>query len=126
MKAGDIIYAKLTGAAGVAAIVGTRVYPIDVPLDVDLPCCYYDVQLADTVEGSAPLSPAQVTVGCLAHTEATAHALASAVHGVLNGLTANSGGTWLRGLRQLGRTENRDAENNLWGVQLVYGASVTF
>lgn len=126
MKAGDIIFDTLTGAAGVAAIVVDRVYPIDAPLDVDLPACYYDVQLADEVDGSAPLSPAQVTVGCLAHSEATAHALASATDDVLEGLTATSGGTWLRGLRRLNRTENRDAENNLWGVLLVYGASVTF
>lgn len=126
MKAGDIIYAKLTAAAAVTTIVSTRVYPNDAPLDVDLPCCYYDVQLAEALDGSAPLSGAQVSVGCLAHTEATAHSLASAVDGVLNGLSAYSGGTWLRGLHRLARTESRDAENNLWGVLLVYGASVTF
>lgn len=126
MKAGDIIYNTLLADAAVSAIVATGIYPIDAPLDVDLPACYYDVQLADEVDGSAPLSPAQVTVGCLAHSEATAHSLAAAVHAALEGLTATSGGTWLRGLRRLNRTENRDAENNLWGVQLVYGASVTF
>lgn len=126
MKAADIIYAKLQATSAVTAIVGARIYPIDAPLDVDLPCLYYDVSLADAVDGSAPLSPAQIQVGCLAHSEATAHTLATVVHTALDGLTANSGGTWLRGLRQLGRTENRDAENNLWGVLLVYGASVTF
>lgn len=126
MKAGDIIYAKLTGAAAVAAIVATRVYPNDAPLDVDLPCAYYEVQLTDAVDGSAPMQGVQVSVGCLAHTEATAHSLAAAVDGALNGISAYSGGTWLRGLTRLGRTESRDAENNLWGVLLVYGASVTF
>jgi hypothetical protein len=126
MKAGDIIFDTLTGNAGVTAIVASRIYPIDAPLDVDLPCSYYDVQLAEEVDGSAPLSTAQITVGCLAHSEATAHSLAAAVDAALAGLTANSAGTWLRGVRRLNRTENRDAENNLWGVQLVYGASVTF
>lgn len=126
MKAGDIIYNRLIADAAVAALVATRIYPIDAPLDVDLPACYYDVQLADAVDGSAPLSTAQIQVGCLAHSEATAHSLAAAAHNALDGLTGTSGGTWLRGVRQLNRTENRDAENNLWGVLLVYGASVTF
>jgi hypothetical protein len=126
MNAGNIIYDKLIANAAVAAIVAARIYPIDAPLDVDLPCCYYDVQLGPVGDGSAPLSTAQLQVGCLAHSEATAHSLANAVHAALDGLSATDTGTWLRGLRQLGRTENRDAENNLWGVLLVYGASVTF
>lgn len=126
MKAGDIVYDKLTGAAAVTAIVAQRVYPIDAPLDVDLPCLWYDVSLTEAVEGSAPLSTAQVQVGCVAHSEATAHSLAAAVHAVLNGLTATDTGTWLRSLTQMGRTESRDPDNNLWGVLLVYGASVTF
>ena len=126
MNAGDIIYNTLIDDAGVAAIVAGRIYPIDAPLDVDLPCCYYGVQLAQTVDGSAPLSTAQITVGCLAHSEATVHSLAAAVHAAIDGLTGTRSGTWLRGARQLNRTEDRDAENNLWGVVLVYGASVTY
>lgn len=126
MKVGDIVYATLTGASGVTALVATRIYPSEAPLDVDLPCCYYDVQLAEMVDGSAPLTTAQVQIGCLAHTEAGAHNLANAVHAALDGKTKYSGGTWLRGLYLLGRTESRDADSNLWGVLLVYGASVTF
>jgi hypothetical protein len=126
MKAADIIYSTLGQAAAVAAIVGTRIYPLDAPLDVDLPCLYFEVSLEQTVEGSAPMQRAQIQVGCLAHTEAAAQTLATAVHAALNGLTRNSGGTWVRGVRQLGRSESRDAENNLWGVLLVYGASVTY
>ncbi len=126
MKAGDIVYATLTATSAVTALVSTRVYPVEAPLEVDLPCCYYDVQLADEVDGSAQMATAQVQVGCLAHTEAGAHSLANAVHGALDGVTKYSGGTWLRGLYLLGRTESRDADNNLWGVLLVYGASVTF
>ena len=126
MKAGDIVFAKLTSTSAVTTLVSTRVYPVEAPLEVDLPCCYYDVQLAEAVDGSAPMTTAQIQVGCLAHTEAGAHSLANAVHGALDGLTQHSGGTWLRGLYLLGRTETRDADNNLWGVLLVYGASVTY
>ena len=126
MKAGDIVYGQLTTTAGVTTLVGSRVYPVEAPLEVDLPCCYYDVQLADEVDGRAPMATAQIQVGCLAHTEATAHSLVNVVHGALDGMTKYSGGTWLRGLYLLGRTESRDADNNLWGVLLVYGASVTF
>lgn len=126
MKAGDIVYGKLTTTAAVTTLVGSRVYPVEVPLDTDLPACHYDVQLAESADGSAPMTTAQVTVGCLAHTEAVAHNLASAVHGALDGMTRYSGGTWLRGLYLLSRNEDRDADNNLWRVLLVYGASVTF
>jgi hypothetical protein len=126
MKAGDIIYTHLTSSSAVAAIVSTRIYPLEAPLEVETPCCYYDVQLADAVDGSAPMQQAQVSVGCLAHPEAGAHDLAAAVDTALDGLTRYADGTWLRSLAPLGRTESRDAENNLWGVLLVYGASVTF
>jgi hypothetical protein len=126
MKAADIVYTKLKNAAAVAAIVSDRVYPLEVPLDGDLPAVYFEVALEPAVEGSAPMSGAQIQVGCMAHTEASVNTLASAVHTALNGLTYNSGGTWLRSVHQLGRTESRDAENNIWGVLLAYGASVTF
>ena len=126
MKAGDIVYGKLTTTAGVTTLIGSRCYPVEVPLEADLPAVHYDVQLADAVDGSAPMAPAQVTVGCLAHTEAGAHGLASAVHTALDGMTRYSGGTWLRSLALLNRTEDRDADTNIWRVLLVYGASVTF
>ena len=126
MNAGDIVYTALTTNAGVAALVSTRIYPVDAPLDVDLPACYYEVQLTEATDGSAPISGAQVSVGCLAHEEATANSLADAVDAVLNGMTKYTSGTWLRGLYRLGRTASRDAESNLWGVLLVYGAQVTF
>jgi hypothetical protein len=126
MKAGDIIYARLQATSAVAAIVSTRIYPVDAPLEVDLPCIWYDVTLGEALDGSAPMAAAQVQVGCLAHDEATAHDLAAAVDGSLDGLTRTSGGTWLRALRRLGRQENRDTDNNLWSVLLVYGGTVTF
>ncbi len=126
MKAGDIVYGQLTTTAGVTTLVGSRVYPLEVPLEADLPALHYDVQLTEGVEGSAPMTGAQVTVGCLAHTEAGAHNLANAVHTALNGMTRYSGGTWLRSLDLVNRQEDRDADTNIWRVLLVYGASVTF
>jgi hypothetical protein len=126
MKAGDIVYGQLTTTAGVTTLVGSRVYPLEVPLEADLPALHYDVQLTEGVEGSAPMVGAQVTVGCLAHTEAGAHNLAAAVHTALNGMTKYGGGTWLRSLVLVNRQEDRDADSNIWRVLLVYGASVTF
>ena len=126
MKAGDIVYGKLTTTAAVTTLVGSRVYPVEVPLEADLPAIHYDVQLVEGVEGSAPMAGAQVTVGCLAHIEAEAHSLANAVHGALDGMTRYSGGTWLRSLTLISRQEYRDADINSWRVLLVYGASVTF
>jgi hypothetical protein len=126
MNAGDAIYSALSAASAVTALVSTRIYPIDAPLDVDLPCVWYDVTLAAAVDGSANMAPAQVQVGCLAHTEASMHSLADAVDAALNGLTRYASGTWLRSLTVMGRTESRDPEQNLWGTVLAYSASVTF
>jgi hypothetical protein len=126
MKAGDIIYTKLTTTSAVTTLISTRVYPLEVPLAASLPAVYYDVQLAEAVDGSAPMQQAQVTVGCLAHTEAGAHGLANVVHAALNGMTRYSAGTWLRSLDPLGRTDDYDTDSNVWRVLLVYGASVTF
>lgn len=126
MNAGDVIYSVLSATSAVTTIVSTRIYPIEAPLDVDLPCVFYDVTLAAAIDGSAPLSPAQIQVGCLAHTEASAHSLADAVHTELDGLTRYSSGTWLHSMALLGRTESRDPEQNIWGIVLAYGAGVTF
>ena len=126
MNAGGIIYSVLAANAPVAAVVSARIYPIDVPLEVDLPCVFFDVSLGPAVDGSAPMSPAQISVGCLAHTEAAAHSLAELVHTALNGLTHYSAGTWLHSMALLGRAESRDEEQNTWGIVLAYGAGVTF
>lgn len=126
MKAGDIVYTKLVNTSAVTALVSTRVYPLEVPLSVALPAIHYDVQLAESIDGSAPMQQVQVTVGCLAHTEAAAHGLANVVHTALDGMTRSSGGTWLRSLAALGRTDDYDTDSNVWRVLLVYGASVIF
>lgn len=126
MNAGDAIYSVLSGTSAVTTLVSTRIYPIDAPLDVDLPCVWFDVTLAAAIDGTVNMAPAQVQVGCLAHTEAGMHALADVVDAALNGLTRYASGTWLRSLVLLGRTESRDPEQNLWGTVLAYSASVTF
>lgn len=126
MKAADIIYSALVGTPAVTAIAGTRAYPIEVPADVELPAIWIVVALGDSVDGSLPEQEAQIQIGCLAHTETEAHDLADAVDAKLNGLTRYSGGTWLRGMYRTSRTPARDAENNIWGIILGYGAGVTY
>jgi hypothetical protein len=44
MKAGNYIFAKLTAAAGVTAIVSTRIYPMILPQEQVFPAIVYSVQ----------------------------------------------------------------------------------
>jgi len=120
MIASDIVYAALTGNAGVTAIAGTRVKPQVVPDKVDLPAVAYAVQVDTPIDGSAPLQRAMITCYCLAHDEAAAQNLAVAVDAVLNGYAATSGSTRLSEFVRNSWDEIRDTEMEVWGRTLVY------
>lgn len=126
MNAGAILYARLAAAAAVTAIVGTRILPLEVTQEIDLPALAYSVQLADAGEGTAPIQRATATLYCMAHTEAGAHDLAVAVNGVLDGYAAVNGGTRLAPLQRAGWDYLRSHELNLWQVTVTYQTWVVY
>lgn len=126
MNAGAIIYGRLAAAAGVTAIVGTRILPLEVTQEIDLPALAYSVQLANAGEGTAPIQRATVTVYCMAHTEAGAHDLAVAVNAALDGYAAVNGNTRLAPLQRAGWDYLRSHELNLWQVTVSYQTWVVY
>lgn len=83
MTAETDLYTALTGAAGVTAIVSTRIYPDLAPQEVATPCIAYSrtgTEYITTIHSSVPLgSIATIEVWCMATTRTTADALAVAV-----------------------------------------------
>lgn len=73
-------------AAGVTALVGTRVYPDVRPQDDALPAIVYQrtqTTFVPTIHSSVSLTRAQIAIGCYAETRAGAEAVADAAHTAL-------------------------------------------
>lgn len=73
-------------AAGVTALVSTRVYPDIRPQDDALPAIVYgrdSTEFITTIHGTVALTRAQMYVGCYAETRAGAEAVANAAHTAL-------------------------------------------
>ena len=82
--------AHLLADGGVAAIVGDRVYPINVPQDVDLPAvAYMRISGAPdyTHDGESGLESARFQFTCEALTYSAAKGLALAVRAAISGYT---------------------------------------
>lgn len=125
MSAGQIVYERLVGDAGVAAVVGTRVLPLLAVLDTELPCVVYQVGIDDEGEGTAPVQRCTVTVNCLAHDEEQAHDAAVAVDAALNGYSGAAGGVRLSALVRGGSQDEYDEEINVWRRTLTfYGVQI--
>lgn len=101
---GEIIYALLTAAPSVTALVATRVYPNELPQGSELPAIVYTV-VSDVPESSldgsieSAVQGARVQVDCYARPDQAAgaykrvHAVSNAVKSLLGNLsnTVNSG-----------------------------------
>lgn len=83
MSAETTLYATLSGAAGVAAIVAARIYPDVVPQDAALPCVGFaraETEYTATIHTAAPVAEdAFFDISCMATTRSGADALADAV-----------------------------------------------
>lgn len=83
MSAETELYSVLSGAAGVTALVGTRIYPDVVPVQKDLPAIAFmrsETEYVNTIHGTAPLAKVvTLEVGCMAAVRLDAEALADAV-----------------------------------------------
>jgi hypothetical protein len=82
------LYGELTGDAGVAAIVSTRVYPLQVPQDVSMPAIAYQ-RISGRPEyahdGDSGLKRARFQFTCQHTTVIGVKALAAAVIAALSG-----------------------------------------
>lgn len=87
------LYAELVGDTDVAALVSTRVYPLQVPQDVAMPAIAYQ-QISGrpeyAQEGDSGLNRARFQLTCQAETYEGAKELAAAVKAALSGAS----GTW--------------------------------
>lgn len=123
-NAGTVIRNLLANNAGVAALVGARIYPNQAPDEADLPLIVYGVRLQDEVDGSAPVGPAAVDVHCYGASDDSAHAVAVAADGALAGVTSSSSGTQVQSLVREDWEEIQDFEMGLYGSLLRFGAVV--
>jgi len=123
-KAGDIVRSLLAGNAGVAAIVGTRIYPDESPDKAALPLIVYGARLAEQIDGTAPVSPATVDVHCYASSDDGALALAEAADAALNGQGGASGTTRILSLVQDDWDTARDSSVSEWAQLLRYSGVV--
>ena len=82
------LYATLSGDGGVAAIVGTKIYPNLVPESVANPCIDLSViaeTRIDTLAGLNDMRRSLVQISCHANTYSGAHILAEAVFSAMAG-----------------------------------------
>jgi hypothetical protein len=99
MTIGTDLYTKLTGTAGVAALVGTRVYPMRLPPGAAMPAITYSrVSGAreQALAGASFLPHPVFEISCWATTYAGADALAAAVRTAIDGWipTGGAGTDW--------------------------------
>lgn len=84
---GEVIYSKLTGYAGLAALVGTRVYPIQLPQRPTLPAITYQristLPIQDRDDAHARLERPRFQFDCWAISHAGARAVAQEMRSAL-------------------------------------------
>lgn len=89
-------YSLLSAAAGVTALVGTRIYPDALPEECDYPAAVFARARTDevrSVSGQVFGADVDLQVGCWAETRAAADAVAVAIEALLTG-------TWVRTARE--------------------------
>jgi len=82
MSAESIVYSTLSGAAGVTAMVGTRIYPDLVPEEKATPYIGYErvgTEPITTIHGTILANDVQMVIACWADTRVQAEAIADAV-----------------------------------------------
>lgn len=112
MSAETVLYATLSAASAVTALVGARIYPDIVPNDEARPAVAYariETDPVITMHSSAPVAETVVLeVVCMDESRAGAEALGDAVRDALGAGK----------FRILGRAAQYDEENGLWAAVL--------
>jgi len=82
------LYSTLSGAAGVTALVSTRIYPGVVPESASKPCIEYSTVIGTrdaTLSGVGNPDHKMIQINCHANTYTSAKSVASAVYSALEG-----------------------------------------
>ncbi len=111
MSAETVLYSTLSGAAGVTAIVSTRIYPDVVPQEAALPAIAFaraETEYVNTIHGTTVAKRAVLEVWCMAAGRAAAEALGDAVESA-----ARTGG-----FMPSGRRPEFDDEADTWAAVL--------
>lgn len=88
MSVGTLLYSQLTGTSGVAALAGTRVYPLNLPQTPTLPAISYQRVSNTEQNGTSTLRTTRYQVDCWAESYSAVQSLASAVKGALEEWTS--------------------------------------
>lgn len=115
MSAETTFYATLSGAAGVTALVASRIYPDNVAQEVDLPAVAFS-RIATEVIGtmSAPVvtTKASIECWCMATSRAQAEAVADAAIAALS----------LAWVVMTSRRAEYDSESETWACVMTFDA----
>ncbi len=121
------LYSKLTGDAGVAALVGSRVYPMHMPQAGTLPALVYErITTVRSYAHDGQQSPTLVRmqVDSIAGTLAAAEPCAAAVLACLSGFVGTVGGVDIRSCFAENQVNLPDEETGL--VRVVQDYLITF
>lgn len=118
------LFAYLSANAGVAALAGSRIYPLVIPQqsyreDSRMPCIVYSQDSATRqklFDGQSALVDAGFTIDCYAPAHADAHALAAAVRAALVDYAGAMGAVTVRAVFFEGQLELADLEPGLFRV----------
>lgn len=87
MTLGAVIAARLTGYSGVSALVGTRIYPLELPQKPTYPAIRYQRISNTDTNGNTALRETRWQIDCWGQTYAAATALAAQVKAAFEGFT---------------------------------------
>lgn len=117
----DGLYSLLSSNADVAALCGTRIYPLILPADPVLPCITYQrisTVPQYTMDGPTGFITARVQIDLWADSYSSAKALASAVQAVLDGFTGTlSNGVLVLDIRIDGALDAYEKDARLYREQ---------
>ena len=111
MSAETVLYSTLSGAAGVTALVSTRIYPDVAPQEGSLPAITFErtgTEYHNTIHGTVIATVAAMDVWCMGATRASAEAVCDAVATAVR----------VAGFLTTGRRAEFDPESDLWAAVL--------
>jgi len=111
MSAETTLYATLSAASAVTALVSTRIYPDVVPQEAAVPCIAFAriaTEYVATIHGAVVAQRVTLDISCMASTRASAETIANAV------TNAATPAAFLLS----GRRADFDPESGLWAAVL--------